>query len=135
MIKSFGQFESAQSEEFTDVMGDIKNHFNGDYINMYILDNFNNYCDEEDMEETNYDDPIKYYKEEGAGGNGIEYDLIDKMWKYLKEKHNIDLSEDKYEDLRYSIDYYIKDNFPYFYFVDYRKESDYDKLIKNFNNL
>jgi hypothetical protein len=128
MIKTFKQFESV--ENLTEIMEDVKNEFNLEYINMYIINHFQDYCDDEEMEENGYEDPVKFYKEMGAGGNGIEYDLLDEMWNYVKEKYGIDLADKKYDDLTYDMNYYIKEHFPYFYFVDYRKKND---LTKNWD--
>ena len=134
MIKNFIQFESQDmSINIEDVMTDVKNHFNEQFINLYIMEHYSEYCDDEEAEEAGYDDQATYYKEEGAGGNGIEYDLINEIWEYVAEKYDINLSENKYDDLGYMVDYYIKESFPYFYFVDYRKETDVQKMMKNFD--
>jgi hypothetical protein len=119
-----------------EIMNIIKKEFDEFFMKQYVYDNFLNYCDEEEMEEAGYDDYYSYYTEEGAGGNGLEYDILELMWKYIKEKFNIDLSEDskENEDLRYDLDYYIKSFFPYYEVKDYRKENDIDKIIKNLNN-
>ena len=134
MIKNFRQFESQDTSiNIEDVMTDVKNEFNEQFINLYIMEHYSEYCDDEEAEEAGYDDQATYYKEEGAGGNGIEYDLINEIWEYIAEKHNINLSENKYEDLKYMIDYYIKEFFPHFYFVDYRKETDVQKMMRSFD--
>lgn len=135
MIKKFNQFNLIEeSKEFKNIMDDIKKEFNEDYIKMYIVNNYHNYIDDEDVEESDYDDPVEYYIQEGAGGNGIENDLINLIWEYVKDKYNIDLSDNKYEDLRYDIEYYMQEIFPHYYFVDYRKDTDFNKLSKNWDD-
>ena len=139
-IMNFKQFESKyeslsdieSNPEFDKIMEDIRIYFKPWFIDEYITYNFDDYCDQFDMEEEGYDDMVKYYKNEG-GGNGIEYDLIQQMWDYIKEKYNIDLSDVKYINLKYSLDYYIKENFPYFQIKDYRLETSYDRLLKHLN--
>ncbi len=134
MIKNFKQFESQETPDVDVIMTDVKNHFDVKFIDFYIMEHYSDYCDEEEMEEAGYDDQVAYYKTEGAGGNGIEYDLINDIWEYIKEKYEINLSENKYEDIRYAIDYHIKDFFPNFYFVDYRKETETQKMMKSLGN-
>lgn len=129
MIKTFKQFESVQVD-FGAIMDDIRKEFSKEFIDTYIYEHFAEYCDVEDMEEEGYEDEVKYYKEMGAGGNGIEYDLLNMMWEHIKDKYDINLSDKKYDDLTYDLNYYIKENFPYFYFVDYRKKND---LTKNWD--
>lgn len=120
MIRNFEQF----GNDINNILKDIKEKYNEDYINQYIQENFYEYCDDEEMEEHGYDDQVSYYKEMGAGGNGIEYDLIQQIWDYIKDKYNVDLGDKQYNDLRYSIEYHIKDFFPYFEVIDYRKKND-----------
>ena len=111
-----------------EILKAIKKEFNKDYIKSYVYNNYSGYVDEEEMEEAGYDDMYEYYTEEGAGGNGLEYDLIEEMRIWAEEKFKIkDLIE--IEDFRYGLDYYIKEFFPYWYFVDYRIKSDVDKLM------
>lgn len=129
MIKTFRQFESVQVD-FKSIMDDIRKEFNKEFIDTYIYDHFSEYCDSEEMEEDGYDDEAKYYRETGSGGNGIEYDLLNLMWEHIKKKYGINLSDKKYDDLTYDLDYYIKENFPSFYFVDYRKGNE---LTKNWD--
>ena len=138
IIKKFQLFESKKEgikEQTEKIMKDISNEFDGEYIEQYVLDNFANYCDMEDMEEEGYDDPYKYYTELGAGGNGIENDLINDMWEYIKENYDIDLSNDDYTDLRYALEYYIKEYFPHYYFKDYRIKSNFDKLLDDWDSF
>ena len=123
MIKTFKQFESAQPD-FKKIMDDIRKEFSEEFINNYIYQNFSEYCGIEEMEDNGYDDEAKYYREMGAGGNGLEHDMLNLMWEHIKEKYGINLSGNEYEDLRYDLDYYIKEYFPYYYFVDYRKKND-----------
>lgn len=116
-----------EDPNFDIIMNDLKNHFDKEYISQHIYNNFAEYGDDEEMEEAGYTDQLEYYKDM-VGGNGLEVDLINEMWEYLKEK-GIDLTDEKYEDLRYEIEYYIQEHFPNYYFVDYRKKSDYQKLM------
>jgi hypothetical protein len=135
MIKKFKEFESVEpKEDFSEIINSIKTNFNEDYINQFIMEHFYDYCDDEEMIEAGYDDQAKYCRETGASGNGIEGDLITEMWDYLKDAFNINLSDNKYEDIKYALDYHIKDFFPYYYFVDYRKETNYQKMMKSLDN-
>jgi len=112
----------------------IKKEFNEDYIKSYVYNNSSGYVDEEEMEVAGYDDMYEYYTEEGAGGNGLEYDLIEEMRIWAEEKFKIkDLVG--VEDFRYGLDYYIKEFFPYWYFVDYRIKSGVDNLMDSLDKL
>jgi len=112
----------------------IKKEFDEDYIKSYVYNNYSGYVDEEEMEEAGYDDMYEYYTEEGAGGNGLEYDLIEEMRIWAEEKFKIkDLVG--VEDFRYGLDYYIKEFFPYWYFVDYRIKSGVDNLMDSLDKL
>lgn len=102
------------------IFNDIKQKYNIDFINNYIINNFDQYCDERDMKDEGYTDKISYYKEIESGNNWIEYDIIQQIWDYVKLKYNINLLYKEHENLKYDIEYYIKDIFPNFELIDYR---------------
>lgn len=116
------------------ILNAVKKEFNEDYIKSYVFDNGNNYVNDEEMEEAGYEDMYEYYTKEGAGGNGLEWDLIGEMVKWAEEKFKV---EDLYniDDFKYGLDYYIKEFFPYWYFVDYRIKTDVDKLMDRMDRL
>lgn len=102
------------------IFNEIKEKYNVQFIEQYIIDNFNQYCDEQDMIDEGYTDKVLYYKEIQSGNNWLEYDIIQNIWDYVKLKYNINLLYKEHENLKYSIEYYIKDIFPNFELVDYR---------------
>ena len=120
-------------EYMVKILEAVKQEFDAEYIKNYVYTNADNYIDEEDMKEAGYEDVYEYYTNKGAGGNGLEYDLIGEMTDWAEEKFKTkDLVEN--EDFRYGLDYYIKEFFPYWYFVDYRIKSDIDKLMDAMDN-
>lgn len=104
---------------FEGIFEDIKINFDPSYINDYIIYNFDKFCSRAEMMESGYTDEIKYYKEY-SDSEDIEDAIIEEMWEYVVDKYGIDFDAIEYQDLKYLIEYYIQENFPFYNVCDLR---------------
>lgn len=107
------------NDDFDGIISDIRLNFDPSYINDYIVYNFDKFCNVKEMEEAGYTDEVKYYKE-FVDSEDIEDAITEEIWEYVVDKYGIDFDLAEYEDLKFLIDYYIQENFPFYSVSDFR---------------
>lgn len=119
VIKKSPSHIDVDNVDFYGIFGDIKLNFDASYINDYIEHNFDKFCNVKEMEESGYTDKVKYYKE-FVDSEDIEDAITEEIWEYVVDKYGIDFDLAEYEDLKFLIEYYIQENFPFYNVSDFR---------------